>query len=325
MSRPLAAIMAMALPLLVLPFAAADEDAYRIMNDVIMSKGNVDYAAERVVEFYQNGRKARVVRQRVFRKRGDKQRIETLEPVTEAGQLVVSNGVLLWEYSPQRGFVVQRQLPSPTMLKNNRERSAQLIREALVLQYAGRRTMAKRPSHSILIKDKGGRLLRKCWVDADSNVELQVETYGENSSLSTSIEITSIDYSPSFVPGMFDFAAPAGVKIVHAPAPARRMTLAAAQRIAGFSAVVPTYLPPSYVFEADRVAVTTYRGLPTLWLTFCNGLDTFSLFENKCAQNSVAARQQTCATQWCDNGVCFTLVGNLTSDEVEKLVKSLGR
>ena len=301
----------------------ADEDPYRITHDAIMTKGNVNYSAERVVELYQGGRRTRAVRQRVYRKRGDKQHIETLEPPSEAGQLVVSNGQWLWEYSPQKREVIQRQLQPSSMLTSNRQRAAQLIREVLVLQYIGRATVASRPAHELAIRDESRRLLRKCWIDTGTHVELKLEKYGGNGALYMRIEITSIDYGPSFVAGMFSFATPAGVVLRRAPPPAKRMALATAEQLAGFRAIVPAYLPSSYIFESNSVAVTTYKKMRTLWLTFTNGLDSFSLFETRWQHTDKSAQQQKSATQWYDDGICFTLVGDLTAGEIEKLMRSL--
>ncbi len=301
----------------------ADEDPYRIMHNAIMSKGNVNYSAERVVELYQDGRRTRAVRQRVYCKRGDKLHIETLEPPSEAGRLVISNGKWLWEYSPQRREVIQRQLQPSSRLKSNQQHAAQLIRELLVLRYIGGTTVASRPAHELAIRDKSGRLLRKCWIDTGTNVELKLEKYGGNGALYTRTEITSIHYSPSFATGMFSFAAPAGVVVRRAPPPAKRMALATAEQVAGFRAIIPGYLPSSYIFESNNVAVTTYKKMLTLWLTFSNGLDSFSLFETRWQHTDKGAQQQRCATQWYNDGICFTLVGDLTAGEIEKLMKSL--
>ncbi len=303
--------------------AVADKDPYDIMYDAIMSKGNVNYSAERVVHFYQEGRRTRTVRQRMYRKRGDKLHVQALEPASEAGQLVVSNGQWLWEYSPQRREVIQRQLQPAAVRRSNRQRSAELIRKMLLLQYGGRATVASRPAHQLAIRDESDRLLRKCWIDTGTNVELKLEKHGGNGALCMQTEITSIDYSPSFVAGMFDFTVPAGVVLKRAPAPAKRMSLAAAEQVARFRAVLPGYMPPSYVFESDNVAVTTYKNMATLWLTFSNGLDGFSLFETRQEHTATAAQQQRSATQWYSDGICFTLVGDLTAAEIEKLMKSL--
>lgn len=303
---------------------AADDQATRIMQAAIMSKGDVSYAADRVVEVWRDGRRVRTVRQRIHCKQGDKQRIETIEPRTEAGTLFVSNGRRTWEYDPDKQQVVVRQMHTPQNLKRHRERAAQLVAAQLSLQYGGRKTVASRSAHEIIIRDSIGRLLRKCWIDAHTNVELKMEKYGDRAALTTRNEIVTIDYSPRFISGMFDFSPPSDAVVRTAPAPAKRMTLAEAQRPAGFAGVVPGYLPPSYVFEQDTVAVTNYQGKIVLWLTFTNGLDTFSLFESPCTHGSPKPpTQHDCAVRWSNGTICFTLVGDLMSSDVENIIRSL--
>ena len=309
------------------PFpASANSQATRVMQAAIMSKGNVNYSGERIVEVYSGGQRLRVVRQRIHCKQGDKQRIETVEPPSEAGSLFVSNGLRIWEYTPQKREVVVRQMQTADSLRRHRQRAADLVASQLSLQYGGRKTIASRSVHEIIIRDSAGRLLRKCWIDVHTNVELKMEKYGERGALSTRQQMTTINYTPRFINGMFDFVPPRGVAVKPAPPPATRTTLAQAQRPAGFKAIVPGYLPPSYVFEQDKVAVTVYQGKPALWLTFTNGLDTFSLFQSPCTHSSAQAPlRHDCATHWCGGGICFTLVGELPSSDIDSLVRSTRR
>jgi len=103
------------------PFpASANSQATRVMQAAIMSKGNVNYSGERIVEVYSGGQRLRVVRQRIHCKQGDKQRIETVEPSSEAGSLFVSNGLRIWEYTPQKREVVVRQMQTADSLRRHR-------------------------------------------------------------------------------------------------------------------------------------------------------------------------------------------------------------
>ncbi len=305
----------------------ADPDPYAIMRTAIMSQGQVDYAAERVVTLSSKGRATRVIRQRVTRKRGDKQRIETRQPPSDAGCLVVSDGAILWEYNPHKGLVIRRQLEAPATRQAARARAAKLIKNGVRLQYKGRHTIAARTAHAIVIRDLSGALLRKYWIDAGTGGRLKIEKHDLSGAPYTRSEITAIDYSPGFTAATFAFRPPAGVTVSKAPPPAKRMSIAAAQKLAGFSAVIPQHPPPGYVFEADNAAVTKYLGQPTLWLTFSNGVTSFSLFETPSRENAQqrAANKGRSATQWCDHGICFTLVGDLRSVQVEDLIRRLKR
>ena len=307
--------------------ADPDPDPYAIMRAAIMSQGQVDYSAERVVTLSSKGRATRVIRQRLIRRRGDKQRIETLHPPSDAGCLVVSDGTILWEYNPHKGVIIRRQLQPLATRQADRTRAAELIKSGVKLQHTGQHNIAARTAHAIVIRDLSGVLLRKCWIDAETGVRLKVEKHDLSGAPYSRSEITAIDYSPDFTAATFSFRPPAGVTVSKVPPPARRMSIAAAEKLVGFSAVIPQHPPPGYTFEADNAAITKYRGASTLWLTFSNGVTSFSLFETPCDDDTQQQAANKCrsATQWCDNGICFTLVGNLRSVQVEDLMKRLKR
>jgi len=307
-------------------YADPTPDPYDVMRAAIMSQGQVDYSAERIVTIFSRDRAPRIVHQKLIRRRGDKQRIETLRPPSDAGCLVVSDGTILWEYDPHNRVVTRRQLQPPATRQADRARAAELIKHGVRLQHTGRHKIAERTADAIVIRDLSGKLLRKCWVDAVTGVRLKTEKHDSSGAPYSSSEITAIDYSPNFTAATFSFRPPAGVTVNKMPAPARRMSIAAAEKLAGFSAVIPKHLPPGYVFEADNVAVTKYCDHLTLWLTFSNGVMSFSLFETPWRENTQqAARPSRSATQWYDNGICFTLVGDLRTAEVENLRHRLKR
>ncbi|MFP3904103.1 MAG: hypothetical protein ACLFWB_07660, partial [Armatimonadota bacterium] len=105
--------------------------------------------------------------------------------------------------------------------------------------------------------------------------------------------------------------------------PPQRVPLQAAEKAAGFNAVIPANLPDGYVFERDSVAVTRYMDQKTLWLTFTNGLDTFSLFETPCdGQELRQKKTKHTIHQWHAGGLCFTLIGPLSHRQVQKIMNS---
>ncbi len=292
---------------------------------VIINKGNTNCAGERVLAFYQDGRLTRSVKQVFSFKKGGKQYIETVAPEAEEGSLIVSNGVTLWEYSPKTRRVVKRRLETAQMRESSKRKSASLIASGVDVINNGGATIAGRKVFVATLKSKCGQVLRKYWIDAATGVELRCDKYRGGNEPYMSTRITSISYTPTYVAGMFDFTPPTGSLVTQAPKPLRRMSLKSAEKLAGFTARQPGYIPPGYVFEGENVAVTTYQGKLTLWLTYTNGLDTFSLFQTRSGSGEQTSKpcRDKCAIQWCSYGRRFTLVGNLPKPCEQGLVKSL--
>lgn len=293
------------------------------INRVIVNKGNVNCAGERVLNVYENGKLTQSVTQTFSFKKGDKQYIEAIAPTSEEGSLIISNGVTLWEYSPHTHRVIERRLENKQMREQNKRKSVALIASGVDIIENGEATVAGRRAFVATLKSKCGQILRKYWIDTKTGVELRCDDYRDGNKPYTSTRVTSISFAPTYVAGMFDFIPPKGAVVTQAPKPTRRMALKNAEKLAGFDARLPSAVPPGYVLEGNNVAVTTYRGKITLWLTYTNGLDTFSLFQTKSSELSSQPCREQCAVQWCSHNLRFTLVGNLPTKCSDALVKSL--
>ena len=64
------------------------------------------------------------------------------------------------------------------------------------------------------------------------------------------------------------------------------------------------------------------KGQPTLWLSFSNGADTFSLFERRCSGELDPVCRDRSIT-WQDGSYRFTLMGALSGDELQKVQASI--
>ena len=232
------------------------------------------------------------------------------------------NGQKMWEYFPARSKVIVRDMADPK--HELAEKLAALRRSAvnMNLHYEGATTVADRSVYVVQILDPRGQLLKRVWADVARGVELAAERYDARGNITFSSYFTQISFSPSFPAGAFDFQPPAGVTVEQAPSARKRMTMSAAEQVAGFAGVVPSYLPPGYSFDSDAVSVTQRQGRTVLWLTFSNGVDTFSLFESGIPADLPRQKARRVVV-WTKGPYLFALVGKLPDDEVNRVKAGL--
>ena len=302
-----------------LPLSAAHADAqgYSVLARCLYAAFGVDYSGTRQIDVYKDGAKSKSVQQTVYHKRGNKQRVSM-----SGGQMVVMNGQKMWEYFPARAKVTVRDMMDPKRDLADKLSSLRRMAANMNLHYEGTTTVADRSVYVVQIIDPRGQLLKRVWADAGRGVELAAERYDARGNITFSSYFTQISFSPSFPDGAFDFQTPAGVQVEQGPAPRKRMTMADAQQVAGFAGVVPSYLPPGYSFDSDSVSITQRQGRTVLWLTFSNGVDSFSLFESGIPADMPRQKARRVVV-WTKGPYLFALVGRLPDDEVGRIKAGL--
>jgi outer membrane lipoprotein-sorting protein len=302
-----------------LPISAAhaDQQGYNVLARCLYAAFGVDYSGTRQIDIYKDGAKAKTLQQTVLHKRGNKQRVSM-----SGGQMVVMNGQKMWEYFPARSKAIARDMVDPK--RDLADKLAALRRTAanMNLRYEGTTTVAGRSVYVVQIIDPRGQLLKRVWADAGRGVELAAERYDSRGNITFSSYFTQVSFSPTFPAGAFDFQPPAGVQVEQAPGPRKRMTMGDAERAAGFAGVLPTYLPPGYSFDSDAVSVTQRQGRTVLWLTFSNGVDSFSLFESGVPPDMPRHVPRRVAV-WTKGPYLFALVGRLPDDEASRIKAGL--
>lgn len=302
--------------------ASADATPLQILHRSISARTSVSFSGTRTVVLFDDGVKVRGVQQRVYCKAPDKMRIELLAPSPERGKLSLTNGRVHWEYHPQRGRALRGHQPAPSELVKQRLQELKKIAQRMHLQYCGRETIAGREAHVIKVYSAEGVPVKKSYVDTERYVTLKTQRFDAHGNVKSSAYYTQITYDPAFPPGLFDFEPPPDCSIVDSPRPSRRMSLTSAQQQVGFDAALPSYLPPGYVFHEDRVAVIEINKRKALWLTFSNGVETFSLFQRRaCGPSDVRHRGRS--VTWTSGDYCFTLMGALGRDEMRKVRSSI--
>lgn len=297
-------------------------DPLEIMRKVVRARGTVAFEADRKIHIINNGEIVRTLRQKIYRDTGHKERIETFTTGQSKSHVVVCDGRQMWEYWPSRSLVITHPT-APTHATDDVQNCMNLLYQGMSLTYTGQETVARRPAHVVVVRNKSNTLVRKTWIDTSKYVELKTQKYHGGTHPYMRVVVTRISYLSRHDDGLFHFKPPGQVKTKQVPKPPHRSSLETAEKTAGFSAVVPNLLPDGYVFERDAVAVTRYMNKKTLWLTFTNGLETFSLFETPCDRETFNRRDtKHRAHQWYANGVCFTLIGHLSQSQIQKITNS---
>jgi len=294
----------------------------QILRQSILSRTNVDFSGVRTVVVFENGRKMQGVEQKIDCDAPDNLRIVVLSPQDQRGRLCLTAGPERWEYDPSTARAVHSVLPSPAQVVQTRLEELNRLADQMKMQYVGSESIAGRPAHVVKVYTAKGLPVKKTWVDTEYYVELKTQRFDSHSKVKSSAYFTRIDYSPSFPAGHFDFQPPESATVVQAERDVEHVALEQAEKQAGFDAVLPTYLPPGYRFQRDRTGVIEINGQTTIWLSFSNGADTFSLFERKASGSSDPAAHDHWIT-WQDGGYLFTLMGMLAGDELQRVKASI--
>ncbi len=200
-------------------------------------------------------------------------------------------------------------------------------------------TVEGRRVHVVLLTNKyTGQITMRIKTDAQTNLVLEKEIYAANGALSTQERFENIRYVQQIPSGMFEV--PKGMQ--HVDGPSRGLPSSDLEHViaaAGFSAHGPKYLPEGFTpVEGDVIDI---KGVRTLHLLYSDGVRTVSLFQNQGAadigfENFRATNTKvedrdakytedgsTTLLAWSESGLHFTLVGELSLPELEKIAASV--
>ena len=201
---------------------------------------------------------------------------------------------------------------------------------------AGRQT-----SEVILTNKYTGQIGMRVWVDKETKLVLEKQTYAPNGSITQESRFDQIQYTNNQPDGIFSVPALAGftqVKGLSHGAPSS--DLASVIKAAGFNARGPKYLPDGFLpITGD---VSDIKGVRTLHILYSDGIRTLSLFENnrnaaidlshykvnptnvdKHAASYVLEGSTSLLTWQEEDGLFFALVGELSRKELLRIASSV--
>lgn len=302
--------------------AVAQQDPLAILRASIRARSTVSYSGLRTVVIFENGVKLAGVQQQIQCQAPGNIRVVVIAPESEAGKLCVSDGRHYWEWYPDSRRAVKTELPPPEVITRRRLEELERMADEMKLQYVGTEDVAGRVTHVVKVYTRNGVPLKKAWVDSGKWLTLKTQRFDSHGRVKSSAYFTRINYDPHFEPGIFEFTPPEDATIVHAPTSGESMPLDEAERRVGFEAVLPEYLPAGYHLQRDQVHVLKINGNISLWLSFTNGADTFSLFQRRVRGAADDVVREHSIT-WDEGGFRFTLMGALSSVEMERVRQSI--
>lgn len=279
LAAPLLAAPLPAAPLRTRRIPAPAPTAESLFVKVLQADDLFSYQGRQITTYWRVGRTTEV---RVFHRPLDSRRISYLNPESQRGRLLVSDGRQQWQFDPRRRELRHRRL-SPGALDNDDLLSYALLRANYLLDVQPQpRTWADRRVYLVTIKHPSGHTLaRRFWVDAGSGLILKRETYRDDGKLAVTVAFTDIAYRPApAAAGFFNLSALAkrrGVRVIETPSPREMpLPLSSVRSQLGGRAYVPATLSGYRLVGASSTRV----GRKTLLhLRYSDGLNLVSLFE----------------------------------------------
>jgi len=261
------------------PYAPAASDLFV---RILRSDDTYSYKGRQVTTYWAKGRTTDVL---VFHETPDFRRIYYLNPESQHGRLLVSDGKQQWQFDPRRRQLLHRLL-SPGALDEDDFLSYTLLRANYLLSVDPQpRMVAERKAWVVTIKRPNGLpLARRLWIDAGSGLILKREIYREDGKLAVTVAFTEITYHLKLDPAIFNLSPLA--KSVHLTE-----TRSSAEAIVALPAVSAqlagqVYAPPVLAgYRLVGATTTSVGGKPLLHLRYSDGLNLISLFEQRRTQS----------------------------------------
>lgn len=192
---------------------------------------------------------------------------------------------------------------------------------------------------SLVNRYTGERVMR-LWIDTETKLVLQKETYHANGSIGSRVQFDHIRYTRDIPPAVFATAVPNGYAKVQGRQSGNPSTdLERVLKAAGFTPAGPHYLPEGFTIVSADVA--NVKGVKTLHLLYSDGVRSLSLFENPGnaaadfgATKPIATKVEshdawyvsdgpTVLLSWKEAGLSFALVGDLDIKELKAIAASV--
>ena len=208
----------------------------------------------------------------------DKWRMWYVAPADAYGRLIVSDEVTTYQYEPKISTVYSdswEQAPALTLDLD----TAKVLKNYNIDFGAGADVAGRKAITISLVSKYSGALAQRVWVDADTDVVLQRESYGSDGTISSKTSFDTIRFVNDLPKDLFDLSIPAGMHVQ--PGPTYAKSVKAISDIQGgvpFSIISPRYVPLGFTF--DQASLGIRNGIQTVQLLYSDGLRDFSVFEN---------------------------------------------
>jgi outer membrane lipoprotein-sorting protein len=251
----------------------------------------------------------------------------------------IVDGESSWQYLPERGIVIKRpahgeggEVLRPEQLQ--RALASYVVRVVPSERVAGRRSRTL----EFTPRQAGSRPRRLVWFDEETGLILRTEVYGTDRRLSWLSVFEELEYHPAVDVQAFKMQVPPGVRVVET-GDEPCLEPADAERVAGFPAALPAYLPEGFVRQCIRARRRSDYG--EIQVVFGDGLSLLSLFASTSFREPAAGGESSSAVsvghatgRWHDLGLVtgiswrapwayLALLGELSRDEMHKIAGSV--
>ncbi len=336
----LIASAALAAALLVLPICASakNADAFGLLRAAIDAPNHISFVGQmQSVQFGVSKSKASVFR--VEHRAPNQTRHWYLAPQSLYGDSIISRGDTAYNVDVKHNRVIVEQddaIDDQVALDDN----LGLLAANYHAITGPDSDIAGRPAWEVILINKyTGQTGLRVWIDKQTNLVLQNETYATNGSISQQSRFEEIRYTSNLPAAVF-VVPKTGYSIVKgAEHGLPSNDLGALVKTAGFQARGPKYLPDGFLPVTG--AVTDIKGVRTLHLLYSDGIRTLSLFQNAKGsavdmshfkprdtrvENHNAQLVEDGPTKllaWQESGLHFALIGELSERELIKIAASV--
>lgn len=201
-------------------------------------------------------------------------------------------------------------------------------------------SVAGRTARSVLLVNKyTGQTALRVWIDGDTKLVLQKESYAGNGAITTSMRFEAIRFVKDIPDDVFGVPTTGYARVQGPSHGVPSSDLGAVVRTAGFSARFPRTIPHGFVPVTGDV--TDIKGVRSLHLLYSDGIRTVSLFQNARGAAVDLSRYRThdvtigehrglsvqegptTLLAWEQSGLHFALVGEISPDELIKIASSV--
>ena len=269
------------------------------------------YKGIRLVRVIQHGRPVEV-KAKVYHRRPDKTRTEYVAPPCVAGTIILNVGRQRWQYSSKTQRWVR-------CFHQDEEDHLALARRNYRSEPAGEGIVAGRPaSVFILVPTTPGNPGKTIWVDKKCDLVVRSEWHNSAGEVISWSRFTEIEFDPPNMPDEL-FQPP------RLPA----QTVETQLDRPCFKVIIPGYVPKGYVLSGTTVLQVGRER--AVHLKYTNGINTISLFERvelkmpdtpPDAVKHPTGYPSPQVVNWRQNGVVFTLMGDVSHSELRKIADS---
>ena len=318
------------------PSGVSDDAALDWLRAAATAPLRVSYAGTKAITVW--GAQAHASQVRIYHEAAGRTRLEYVASGNRPRRIVIISDGRVQEYTPALNQVTEQ--------FNVRGDEAQLARTVLPqilsnysVTFGPDDEVAGRPTKVIIVQSKfPGRPSLKLWVDRKRRLILRLERYRADGMLLQTTAFLNVQFDPIFPADLFTLPAPPSAQVQRQPA--RTSTMMSTEEVArevGFIPQIPAYLPSG--FQLTRIRVVRVGEEPTAAFVYSDGVSTLTLFESRGARGwspprgelvrigtvvgTVAARGSVTLLHWNIGGISYTLVGELSEDDLVRIGASI--